>query len=59
MPLGAGHNAQNVARILSAAMLFVSSIGGISHHWAKDTIDADLAFDVRVLGAAAERVLAG
>jgi N-carbamoyl-L-amino-acid hydrolase len=40
-------------------MLFVSSIGGIGHHWAKDTTDADLAFDVRVLGAAAERVLAG
>jgi N-carbamoyl-L-amino-acid hydrolase len=44
---------------LPAAMLFVSSIGGIGHHWAKDTTDADLAFDVRVLGAAAERVLAG
>jgi N-carbamoyl-L-amino-acid hydrolase len=40
-------------------MLFVSSIGGIGHHWAKDATDADLAFDVRVLGAAAERVLAG
>jgi N-carbamoyl-L-amino-acid hydrolase len=59
MPSGGGHNAQNVARILPAAMLFVPSIGGISHHWAKDTTDADLAFGVRVLGAAAERVLAG
>ena len=59
MPSGAGHDAQNVARILPAAMLFVPSIGGISHHWAENTTDADLAFGVRALGAAAERVLTG
>ena len=59
MPSGAGHDAQNVARILPAAMLFVPSIGGISHHWAEDTADADLARGVRALGAAAARVLAG
>lgn len=57
MPSGAGHDAQNVARILPAAMLFVPSIGGISHHWAEDTSDADLALGVRALGAAAARVL--
>ena len=59
MPSGAGHDAQNVARILPAAMLFVPSIGGISHHWAEDTADADLVYGVRALGAAAARVLAG
>jgi beta-ureidopropionase / N-carbamoyl-L-amino-acid hydrolase len=59
MPSGAGHDAQNVARILPAAMLFVPSIGGISHHWAEDTSDADLALGVRALGDAAARVLAG
>jgi N-carbamoyl-L-amino-acid hydrolase len=58
MPSGAGHDAQNVARILPAAMLFVPSIGGISHHWAEDTSDADLVLGVRALGEAAARVLA-
>ena len=56
MPSGAGHDAQNIARILPAAMLFVPSVGGISHHWTEDTSDADLAFGVRALGVAA-RVL--
>ena len=59
MPSGAGHDAQNLARVMPAAMLFVPSIGGISHHWAEDTSDADLALGVRALGVAAERVLAG
>lgn len=59
MPSGAGHDAQNIAWVMPAAMLFVPSIGGISHHWAEDTSDADLALGVRALGAAAERVLAG
>ena len=31
MPSGAGHDAQHVARVMPAAMLFVPSIGGISH----------------------------
>ncbi|MHC1999163.1 hydantoinase/carbamoylase family amidase [Methylobacterium sp. CM6241] len=56
MPSGAGHDAQNIARILPAAMLFVPSVGGISHHWTEDTSDTDLAFGVRALGVAA-RVL--
>ena len=58
MPSGAGHDAQNVARILPAAMLFVPAIGGISHHWAEDTSEDDLALGVRALGAAAARLLA-
>jgi beta-ureidopropionase / N-carbamoyl-L-amino-acid hydrolase len=58
MPSGAGHDAQNIARHMPAAMLFVPSIGGISHHWSEDTDDADLALGVRVLDAAARRFLA-
>ena len=58
MPSGAGHDAQNIARIMPAAMLFVPSIGGISHHWAEDTKEEDLALGIQVLGAAAGRVLA-
>jgi beta-ureidopropionase / N-carbamoyl-L-amino-acid hydrolase len=59
MPSGAGHDAQNLARHMPAAMLFVPSIGGISHHWAEDTKDEDLALGVRVLDDAARRILAG
>lgn len=57
MPSGAGHDAQVIARRMPAAMLFVPSIGGISHHWAEDTSDEDLAMGMRVLHRAAERLL--
>ena len=43
MPSGAGHDAQYIARLMPASMIFVPSIGGISHHWAEDTKDEDLA----------------
>jgi len=58
MPSGAGHDAQNIARRMPAAMLFVPSIGGISHHWAENTKDEDLALGVQVLDDAARRFLA-
>jgi len=59
MPSGAGHDAQYLARIMPAAMLFVPSIGGISHHWAEDTKQEDLALGVRVLAEGAARYLRG
>ena len=46
MPSGAGHDAQYLARIMPSSMLFVPSIGGISHHWTENTSDEDI-----VLGA--------
>jgi N-carbamoyl-L-amino-acid hydrolase len=42
MPSAAGHDAQVLATIMPAAMLFVPSIGGISHHWTENTDDADI-----------------
>ena len=42
MPSGAGHDAQVLATLMPAAMLFVPSIGGISHHWTENTADADI-----------------
>lgn len=59
MPSGAGHDAQVIARTMPASMLFVPSIGGISHHWTEDTKDEDLALGIQVLHGAAERFLAG
>lgn len=57
MPSGAGHDAQYIAKRMPASMLFVPSIGGISHHWAEDTKEEDLALGIQVLGAAAEEYL--
>ncbi|MFL5336086.1 MAG: M20/M25/M40 family metallo-hydrolase, partial [Geminicoccaceae bacterium] len=42
MPSGAGHDAQFLSTIMPAGMLFVPSIGGISHHWTENTADADI-----------------
>jgi N-carbamoyl-L-amino-acid hydrolase len=47
-----------MATIMPAAMLFTPSIGGISHHWAEDTKEEDLALGLEVLCAGAERFLA-
>ncbi|MBI0432419.1 Zn-dependent hydrolase [Roseomonas sp. KE0001] len=59
MPSGAGHDAQYIAKVMPASMLFVPSIGGISHHWAENTSDEDLAMGVSVLVEGARRYLAG
>lgn len=58
MPSGAGHDAQYMARVMPSAMLFVPSIGGISHHWSEDTKAEDLAMGMRVLAEGARRFLA-
>ncbi|MGG5808102.1 Zn-dependent hydrolase [Falsiroseomonas sp. CW058] len=58
MPSGAGHDAQYLARVMPAAMLFTPSIAGISHHWTEDTREEDLALGVEVLAEGAARYLA-
>ena len=42
MPSGAGHDAQMLARVCPAAMIFVPSINGLSHNPAESTDAADL-----------------
>lgn len=59
MPSGAGHDAQIVAKVIPAGMMFVPSIGGISHHWAEDTSDEDIVLGCRVLADAIAKVLKG
>ncbi|HEY6722055.1 MAG TPA: M20/M25/M40 family metallo-hydrolase, partial [Burkholderiales bacterium] len=56
MPSGAGHDAQILARKLPAAMLFVPSIKGVSHHWTEDTSEADIVLGCQVLADAAEEI---
>lgn len=52
MPSGALHDATNVSHILPVAMLFVPSIGGISHDFAEDTAEQDLITGLKVLAGA-------
>jgi N-carbamoyl-L-amino-acid hydrolase len=57
MPSGAGHDAQVLATIMPAGMLFVPSIGGISHHWSENTADADIVTGAQVFVEACRRLL--
>lgn len=52
MPSGALHDATNVARLMPVAMVFVPSIGGISHSFEEDTAEDDLVAGVEVLARA-------
>jgi N-carbamoyl-L-amino-acid hydrolase len=58
MPSAAGHDAQVLATIMPAGMMFVPSIGGISHHWSENTHDADIVMGARVFVEACRRLLA-
>jgi N-carbamoyl-L-amino-acid hydrolase len=58
MPSGAGHDAQILATIMPAGMLFVPSIGGISHHWSENTDDADIVRGAQVFVETCRRLLA-
>lgn len=57
MPSGAMHDAQIMAKRMPAAMLFVPSIGGISHHYTENTKEEDIVVGCRVFADAAERIL--
>jgi N-carbamoyl-L-amino-acid hydrolase len=58
MPSAAGHDAQILSTIMPAGMLFVPSIGGISHHWTENTADADIVTGAEVFVDACRRLLA-
>jgi N-carbamoyl-L-amino-acid hydrolase len=49
MPSGAGHDAQMLARVCPAGMVFVPSVKGISHNPAEFTADADIEAGANVL----------
>lgn len=49
MTSGAGHDAQMIARIAPAAMIFVPSKNGISHNPAVFTSDTELVLGARLL----------
>ena len=49
LPAGAGHDAQMLARLCPAGMVFTPSVGGMSHNPAEHTEPADLAAGADVL----------
>ena len=49
MPSGAGHDAQMLARVCPSAMIFVPSVGGLSHNVREHTEPADLQRGAQVL----------
>jgi N-carbamoyl-L-amino-acid hydrolase len=57
MPSGAGHDAQILSQVLPSSMLFVPSIGGISHHWSENTRDEDIVLGCQVFADAAAAIL--
>jgi beta-ureidopropionase / N-carbamoyl-L-amino-acid hydrolase len=56
---GAGHDAMMLARRVPAAMLFVPSIGGRSHHVSEDTRAEDIITGAQVMAGAVDLLLAG
>ena len=57
MPSGAGHDAQVIAAHLPSAMLFVPSIGGVSHDFSEDTSEDDIVLGCQVAADAAAAIL--
>jgi len=58
MPSAAVHDAQILAERLPSAMLFVPSIGGVSHAFEEDTSEDDIVLGCQVLATATASVLA-
>ena len=52
------HDAGVVSAVLPSAMLFIPSIGGISHDFAEDSHDSDIVLGCQVLADAAAGILA-
>ena len=58
LPSGALHDAAEMARVVPTVMLFVRSIGGVSHSAEENTEDADLELAVRALDVLARQTIA-
>lgn len=57
MASGAAHDAMVIARTLPSAMLFIPSIGGVSHDFAEDSHAEDIVLGCQVLADAAISIL--
>lgn len=59
MPSGALHDAANVSLLMPAGMIFVPSIGGVSHDFSEDTAETHLDLGARVLAGSVVQHAAG
>ena len=59
MPSAAIHDAQVLSRHMPATMMFVPSIGGVSHAFEEDTSEEDIVLGCRVFATAAANMLLG
>ncbi len=57
MPSAAGHDPMVLSHHLPCAMLFIPSIGGISHDFAEDSAEEDIVLGAQVLADAAVSIL--
>ena len=57
MPSGASHDAQVIAHHIPACMLFVPSIGGVSHDFVEDTAEAHIVLGCEVAARAAAGIV--
>ncbi|MGI9615245.1 MAG: hydantoinase/carbamoylase family amidase [Acidimicrobiales bacterium] len=57
MPSAAVHDAMFVAEVMPAGMLFIPSIGGVSHDFAENTSDEDIVRGCEVMATAVESIL--
>jgi allantoate deiminase len=57
LPSGPLHDAAEMARVLPTAMLFVRSLGGVSHTKAEDSLEDDIELGVRALYELTQRVM--
>lgn len=57
MQSGAAHDAQILAPKIASGMIFVPSIGGVSHDFSEDTSKEDIILGCRVMAAAVESLL--
>jgi N-carbamoyl-L-amino-acid hydrolase len=57
MPSAAGHDAAVLSERMPAGMMFIPSLGGVSHHWSEDTKEEDIVLGAQVFADAAEAIL--
>jgi beta-ureidopropionase / N-carbamoyl-L-amino-acid hydrolase len=57
LPSAAGHDAAILSYRMPAGMMFIPSLGGISHHWSEDTREEDIMLGAQVFADAAFRIL--
>ena len=57
MPSGAAHDAQLLSRCMPSGMLFVPSIGGVSHDFIEDTAEEHIVLGCQVAATAAASIL--